>query len=229
MIPFNFRSGGGKSCTVPVAAVYCLQLEEMDGYPEIGDAPFQPRSHDYPKRAFGVSQVVFRRNLVDGLSTLVQVPCLHRQCGVSSACIFLFLILFCSINIRPFRPNFLKTFPGDDPWTPLSWSFAAPMLNCFRRPCIQRARSENLRDTSWVLQPRVTATLSKPAVNTCNQLWKRTSTFSNMISLSQCLSCRHVVQALSEVSRDDSRLLEYRHQQEEIRHEANQIQNNSLF
>ena len=47
----------------------------MDGYPEIEDAPFQPRSHDYPKRAFGVSQVVFRRNLVDGLSTLVQVPC----------------------------------------------------------------------------------------------------------------------------------------------------------
>ena len=50
----------------------------MDGYPEIGDAPFQPRSHDYPKQAFspfGVSQVVFRRNLVDGLSTLVQVPC----------------------------------------------------------------------------------------------------------------------------------------------------------
>ena len=52
--------------------------KKMDGYPEIGDAPFQPRSHDYPKQAFGpcgVSQVVFRRNLVDGLSTLVQVPC----------------------------------------------------------------------------------------------------------------------------------------------------------
>ena len=45
-------------CQWRQSIVYCV--EEMDGYPEIGDAPFQPRSHDYPKRAFGVSQVVFR-------------------------------------------------------------------------------------------------------------------------------------------------------------------------
>ena len=54
---------------------------------------------------------------------------LHRQCGVSSACIFLFLILFCSIKIWTFRPN----FPGEDPCTP-SHNFAAPILNCFLRP-----------------------------------------------------------------------------------------------
>lgn len=33
---------------------------EMDGYPDIGDGPFQPRSQEYPKRAFGISHVVFR-------------------------------------------------------------------------------------------------------------------------------------------------------------------------
>ena len=42
---------------------------------------------------------------------------LHRQCGVSSACIFLFLILFCSIKIWPFRPNFPKN-PGAGPPDP---------------------------------------------------------------------------------------------------------------
>ena len=59
---------------------------------------------------------------------------LHRQCGVSSACIFLFLILFCSVKIWPFRPNFQIFSRGQPPDPPLSHTFAAPMSNSFLRP-----------------------------------------------------------------------------------------------
>ena len=40
-----------------------------------------------------------------------------------------------ALKIWPFRPNFQKKSRGRTPGPP-SHTFAAPMLNCFRRPCM---------------------------------------------------------------------------------------------